>query len=1566
MSVGRISGPLLKDNLSRNGNNLAFETDLLYLLVSDTTNSSNHFVGIKNQNPAYPLDITGTARATTLLGTTINAGNLQLNGNTLSSTSGALGLAASNNNNLTLTTTGTGKVIINGVVFGAGDPTIWYVSDNVGVDTNVGHSEMNALRTVAYALSQATAGDVVYILAGQYQEVFPLVVPKGVTVRGAGLRATTIYPTVGTNTKDCFLLNGETQISDLTIRDMFYSAGNGTGYAFRFIGNSLSASTTYTSITGTGVNASGTFTNVPQKSTSGNGAGASFTITKTTGTTYNTTISVALGSNTGANYALTNTVTISGAYLGGVDVTNDLTFTISTAIATTGTQITTRSPYVERVTILNRGSGANTTTDPYGFVSADAGRGAYIDGALVTKGTIATGGSLEAAMLFNEATFIVPNSRGLIMTNGARTEWLTCFTYFADLHVEALVGATGRGGAGQTYVTLTGKTGTYNIGDTLTLYSVFPAVAGSGVIAAVSGSKITLTGNVANLKTNANRDNKVVNMGGNARLSNAITAKFGATSAFFDGTGDYVTINTSPDFAFGTGDFEVDLWIYNTATSASNQILVDFRTTDPQLVPTLFLSPTTNFLRFSTNGTQHIQSDSAIGLNSWIHIAIARVSGVTRMFVGGVLQTQTYTDTNNYVQGTVTIGSRFDSTALFAGYIDEFRISKGVGRYTTTFTPATSAYVGDALTVALLHFDGVNNATTTTDDGITIQDIRVTSGGTATGITRYDTSEFGAEMRSISSANIYGNQGVKADGYGTSVQLMAHNFAYIGTGADLTNDKSAVVQANEVIQVNNGRVYYNSVDQSGNFRVGNLFTVNYETGAVNFASGALNLSSLNNITFNNGTNVTTIGPTGLIANNIIISGNTISSTVGPINMDPATGEPVTINAPTSVNGLLTTNSATGISVGTPALGTLTGAVTMTTGTNVTDGIAQLNQVLTLLTPAAPTAFPGASTLTVTGPTTRIMNVAAGSQVLNGTGITAPAAGTVVHVSRVATASTNTIASTGPGTTGTITVRRNTVAAVTKTLTYGNSTQVITASITGTTLNSNIVTFTPPAVGVLVTGYLITTGASGAFGGLANSTAYIITAVTATTLALSLYNTTTGATGAAFNGTSTITGTLTFSSSNDNGTYTANNTSLTVANNVASPVGTPGFYETVDLSVSSIASVPAGWNTVQIVHSAAGSTTIGATTTNNGIWYYDNSTTVAPTFGSQTFAIGTSSTTFSSTIPHYNSSTTFNAGFVLTWNAGQTGHTSTASNIITTAAVGPFTSAGNETYTALGYTTLPATATVTAGVGPNASSFTNNIITGFGAWTTTTTVPVYTADNSYTTANSALPALNAIILYKTGTTSSTTFLDETNIFFNSAVGGSSAGALRCVNPDVGTANQDTPVFNAGSAAFNSQTGTFYATDATVVGTGTGVNSLRHDVTNYSTGYLPAGPNLSGRTVGNAQYFTFRFVRTGVSKFNITYVTTTGVAKIYCAMPGTGGISGTTSTLNKWLDLSIDNSLANGCALGGNQNSGATGTLSYNCSFGTLSSSNSTNNEIWVRIRLNSGQSITGLYLGASTV
>jgi hypothetical protein len=359
--------------------------------------------------------------------------------------------------------------------------------------------------------------------------------------------------------------------------------------------------------------------------------------------------------------------------------------------------------------------------------------------------------------------------------------------------------------------------------------------------------------------------------------------------------------------------------------------------------------------------------------------------------------------------------------------------------------------------------------------------------------------------------------------------------------------------------------------------------------------------------------------------------------------------------------------------------------------------------------------------------------------------------------------------------------------------------------------------------------------------------------------------------------------------------------------------------------------------------------------------------LAPVFSSQAFSLKTQSLTYSSTIPHYNTGTKYQAEFDITWNPGETAHDTTSYSLIRTNAIGPWTSAGNKTYANLGYTYLGSTTTVSSGVGPNTTDFTFNIIPGFGAWTTTTTVPQFDVDNSYANASSALPPLNSIVLYKTGTTSSASFLDEANIFFTSAVGGSTTGATRCENPDAGVANQDTPAFTAGSTLFNSQTSTLLATDATVVGTGSGVNSLKHDRTNYSTGYLPAGPNLSSRAAGNSQYFTFRFVRPGVSKFSITYTTTTGVAAIFCAMPGAGGTQTSLgSGLNKWLDMRIDNSLANGCALGGNMDPIATGTITYNCSFGILNSTNATNNEIWVRIKLNQNQSITRLTLGESTI
>ena len=85
MAIGRISGPLLKANLVRDGIDLAFETDLLYL---DVTNSR---IGVRTASPQYDLDVNGTVRTTnTVVDNELSVGNLSITGNTITSSTNTI------------------------------------------------------------------------------------------------------------------------------------------------------------------------------------------------------------------------------------------------------------------------------------------------------------------------------------------------------------------------------------------------------------------------------------------------------------------------------------------------------------------------------------------------------------------------------------------------------------------------------------------------------------------------------------------------------------------------------------------------------------------------------------------------------------------------------------------------------------------------------------------------------------------------------------------------------------------------------------------------------------------------------------------------------------------------------------------------------------------------------------------------------------------------------------------------------------------------------------------------------------------------------------------------------------------------------------------------------------------------------------------------------------------------------------------------------------------------------------------------------------------------------------
>jgi hypothetical protein len=147
---------------------------------------------------------------------------------------------------------------------------------------------------------------------------------------------------------------------------------------------------------------------------------------------------------------------------------------------------------------------------------------------------------------------------------------------------------------------------------------------------------------------------------------------------------------------------------------------------------------------------------------------------------------------------------------------------------------------------------------------------------------------FGAEVRVIASASVYGNIGAEADGDQTLMYLINHNMAYIGSGKDLNNDISLVDQTKETIELNSGKIYYQSQDQSGNYRVGDVFEVNFDTGFVNLAPGSFDFTG-SSLTVGVPGTQTYIDAERITLPNFTISGNTIKSDINEVNIASSNG-----------------------------------------------------------------------------------------------------------------------------------------------------------------------------------------------------------------------------------------------------------------------------------------------------------------------------------------------------------------------------------------------------------------------------------------------------------------------------------------------------------------------------------------------------------------------------------------------------------------------------------------------------------------------------------------------------
>ena len=984
MAVGRISGPLLKANLLRDGVDLAFETDLLYLDVV------NGRIGIKTDSPTHDLTVNGTTRTTNLEVTNqLDIGNLTVLGNTITSNNGVINFNGPNGSlvnyqaqlqvddinivNNVISTTGTntnleirpdqtgplaedkgtldiyadtnitgnlyvtgdiradgninvgdantdsitinadvssnlipnlnntytlgtnvpsvgfpdgkrwkdlwansiyadsittGGLVVDNIQLDLRQGNIWYVAEN-GNDTYSGDHQNDPFATIKHALSQAVSGDTVFIYPGVYTEQFPLTVPVGVTVKGAGIRSVKIVPTTATRYNDAFLLNGETTVEDLTVSD-FFSGGN-----FYLVTSATAGSTTFN--VGTAPFA--------HTYVSGGTIEIASTDYAVTGATYdnltgNITVTHSGPDATGQTIFLSN---LTFSCNGGTRVFPDNGYGFRFA---TDFTVTVKSPYVRNVSVITRGS-TTSVGDPYGFNTGDAGKGAYVDGAY------ATAISREASMLFHSVTFITPNVDTLTATNGARVEWLNSFTYFANKGLNLVSSNDGFALQGKTRLKIPTRIGTWHIGDTVSYYDTDgTTVLASGTIDSVDANWINLTGRQVGFVIPEDRVGKTVTVNGDAKLSTAVK-KFGTASLALNGTGDYLSLAPSNDFKFGTGNFTIETWLYRNNVNG-NQYVFDLRTPTNSSLPLLYFAATS--LVYYANGANRIIGTVSSTL-TWLHIALVRDGSNNMLFVNGTQLGSTWVDSTDMPQGGLTIGASYIGTSPFNGYFDDFRVSKGLARYTTDFIAPTSAFLGDTSAVLLLHFNGTDGSTAIVDDGVTFVDIRSSSGGTTTELLVADYSDFGAEIRSIGSACVYGNYGAYGDGVGVIAYLIGQNLAYIGNGGSDINDPTTVIQANEVVELNGAKIYYNSVDHKGDFRVGDLFYVNQQTGEVTFANS--NISIGNSLTFSDGLgNVTYIDANKIETGDFRISGNTVETLSQDFNVLAANDQ---INLQNNVN-----------------------------------------------------------------------------------------------------------------------------------------------------------------------------------------------------------------------------------------------------------------------------------------------------------------------------------------------------------------------------------------------------------------------------------------------------------------------------------------------------------------------------------------------------------------------------------------------------------------------------------------------------------------------------------------
>jgi len=192
-------------------------------------------------------------------------------------------------------------------------------------------------------------------------------------------------------------------------------------------------------------------------------------------------------------------------------------------------------------------------------------------------------------------------------------------------------------------------------------------------------------------------NNFTLTANGNVQISSA-QSKFGGGSAYFDGNGDYLEIAGNSTFDFYNTNYTVEMWVFSAASQSNGALITtrlggvyspwELQITSSNKIGLLIQNGSSSW--YQPFGGAPIVGNTTIPQNQWTHIAWVCNGANTTVYVNGVadsvlINLNTLILQAHSLPSNIYIGKGGDGD--FNGYIDDLRITKGVARYTSNFTP---------------------------------------------------------------------------------------------------------------------------------------------------------------------------------------------------------------------------------------------------------------------------------------------------------------------------------------------------------------------------------------------------------------------------------------------------------------------------------------------------------------------------------------------------------------------------------------------------------------------------------------------------------------------------------------------------------------------------------------------------------------------------------------------------------------------------------------------------------------------------------------------------------------